>query len=57
MGPVLGWFVNGVMMFWTFFECIILCFPVEQPLNKLNMNYVRFLSPSFLSYATPLSLC
>ena len=39
MGPMLGLAVNLVMIFWTFFECIILAFPTVNPITKDNFNY------------------
>jgi hypothetical protein len=38
MGPMLGLAVNLVMIFWTFFECIILAFPTVNPITKDNFN-------------------
>lgn len=36
-----GWgkWVNLIMVIWTFFECIILCFPAYQPITAQTFNY------------------
>ena len=50
--PVVGWFINGLMVLWIAFQMILFSMPATLPVTAVSMNYASVVFAGFFALST-----